>query len=77
MIAASRGYSDIVKILMDDEAGLTNADGYTALMLAAQAGHADVCSLLRPREEAITHRSGASLLDMAQGEARDLFISTI
>lgn len=76
MIAAARGYSDVVKVLMDDEAGLTNADGYTALMLAAQAGHADVCSLLRSREEAITHRSGASLLDMAQGDAKDLFTST-
>lgn len=67
MIAAKRGFVEIVKILMNHEAGITTkrkcgAPSVTALILAAMCGQAEVVYLLHEKERCIQDRSGMTAL---------------
>lgn len=46
MIAARRGHSDIVQLLLNKEFGLRTLQGQTAYSFAFAAGHRNVCALL-------------------------------
>lgn len=49
MMASQEGYTEIVKILIDNEAdvNIKTEDGWTALMMASKYGHTDIVKLLK------------------------------
>lgn len=67
MIAAKRGFVEIVRVLMSQEAGITTkrkcgVPSATALILAAMCGQAEVVYLLHEKERCIQDKSGMTAL---------------
>ncbi|TNJ27995.1 Kinase [Giardia muris] len=67
MVAAKRGFANIVRMLMDREAGITTkrksmVPCATALILAAISGQAEVVYLLHEREKGIQDKFGMTAL---------------
>lgn len=67
MIAAKRGFVEIVKILMNQESGITTkrkcgVPSATALILAAMCGQAEIVYLLHEKERGIQDKSGMTAL---------------
>ncbi|EET00512.1 NEK-like kinase protein [Giardia duodenalis ATCC 50581] len=67
MIAAKRGFVEIVKILMNQESGITTkrkcgVPSATALILAAMCGQAEVVYLLHEKERGIQDKLGMTAL---------------
>lgn len=78
MTAASRGFVNVVELLKDKEAKMTNSAGQTALMLAAQTNHLDVVVALAPSESTMISSTGmTALMYAAQGGYTDIIMALI
>jgi ankyrin repeat protein len=66
-IAAERGYTEVVKVLLDRHVDITmkNFDGRTALHLAALGGHHDIVELLEKADFNATDEKGRTVLHLA------------
>lgn len=65
MMAAARGFSDAVAILLKQEAQMCDSAGRTALMYAAEADSAGCVGLLLPFEKGMTNQIGQTALIIA------------
>ena len=65
MMAATRGYVEVVRLLMEHEGSLKGKNGMTALMGAAWRGHAECDKLLLEKEGGIQRSDGWTALMLA------------
>lgn len=66
MYACERGMSELINVLLDAESGMTDVNGYSALMLALQRNNIDGVRALAKREAMITLSDGTSPLIIAE-----------
>ncbi|EFO61036.1 Kinase, NEK [Giardia lamblia P15] len=50
MVAALKGHTEIARLLVEKEGGMSDSNGWTALMVAAKRGHPDCVKLLLEKE---------------------------
>ena len=65
MVAAERGRTECVRVLMEREAGMRDSGGMSALMVAAGRGHEGCVELLVGKEAGMKDNEGKSALMIA------------
>lgn len=71
MIAVFNNNIDIVRLLLNSQAGFQNVDGFTALMLAAKMNHFDIATLLIDKESGLVTKH--SVYKIYQGSSAIFF----
>jgi len=72
MAAAACGNHECVKLLLDQEAGMQDDEGMTALMRAAKNGKKDCVILLLEKEKGMVDKDGHNARWYAKGECKDI-----
>ncbi|EET02674.1 Hypothetical protein GL50581_61 [Giardia duodenalis ATCC 50581] len=62
MMAATRGYAEVVRLLVEHEGGMKDNAGWTALMFATKSGYADCVELLAEKEARMKDEDGHTAL---------------
>ncbi|ESU39485.1 Ankyrin repeat protein [Giardia duodenalis] len=73
MRAAAHGHTEIVRLLVEYEGRIQDADGQTALMMAAYHGHLECAKLLLYKEKGMRdNKTGTALMYAAKGNHLEL-----